>query len=139
LFRFVHDAHSALEDFTDDIVPKFALNREESHGAMLGKAASKSSMGIWEIAVGGGKDRSGRFFSKIFVDYLPSFDKVAPLVERNGIPSGSKMELRLPKDFVTCDNEEKRYKEGAGAKVAHDDVGSGDFGPSRGDQIHHAE
>jgi hypothetical protein len=53
LFRFVHDAHAAFENLADHIVTKIALNREESHAAMLGKAASKSSVSVWDFSPSG--------------------------------------------------------------------------------------
>jgi hypothetical protein len=107
LFRLVHDAHAAFEYLADHVVTKIALNREESHRAMLGKVASKSSVGVSEISPGGRGTSRHRFFFKIFVDYLPSFDKVAPLVERKGIPSGSNWSVGSQR-FVTRDNKEKR-------------------------------
>lgn len=52
------------------------------------------------------------------MDYLPSFDKVAPLVERNGIPSGSKFEPGLAKILLRVTTKKKETKK-APAQKSH--------------------
>ena len=45
LLGFIHHAHAAFDNFSDDAVVEFVLNREECHAAMLVKRALKSSFG----------------------------------------------------------------------------------------------
>ena len=45
LFGLVHNAHAALENFPDDFVAEFALNREQAaHAGMLWQRPIKSSL-----------------------------------------------------------------------------------------------